>query len=288
MRLIDLLQDSAFGHKPILEKLLCHICSLTKEQLFAQPEREITPEHVDQIRKAYHAYTVDQQPLEYILGTVTFADLDFSVTPATLIPRPETEYMIEAVREYLATVTKPHYLLDIGTGCGVLGLSVYYHHPDKFDQVVLTEYSSDALQVAQQNALTHQLTDQIELIEADLLDHPLISSLLTTQQPGILVANLPYIPEEMFNTNVDQGVKRREPKMAFVGGDDGLDLYRKMLDQLGAIRPDPTTPPGQLTLFLEMMTRQMHILQQDYASTFTFREVKTFHFNIRIVQASFH
>ena len=94
----------------------------------------------------------------------------------------------------------------------------------------------------------------------------------------VLVANLPYIPEETFESNVSDNVKNREPKPAFVGGDDGLDYYRIMLDQIIELNPK------NLVMFLEMMTWQVDILRQLYDDTFVFEEVKTFHFNIRIVK----
>jgi methylase of polypeptide subunit release factors len=90
---------------------------------------------------------------------------------------------------------------------------------------------------------------------------------------------LPYIPEETFEQNVADNVKKREPKPAFVGGDDGLDYYRIMLDQLIDLYPK------NLVMFLEMMTWQVDILRQLYDDKFIFEEVKTFHFNIRIVKA---
>jgi len=95
----------------------------------------------------------------------------------------------------------------------------------------------------------------------------------------VLVANLPYIPEETFEANVADNVKKFEPKPAFVGGDDGLDYYRIMFKQIIDLQPK------HLVMFLEMMTRQVDILRQEFGYVFEFEEVKTFHFNIRIVKA---
>lgn len=95
----------------------------------------------------------------------------------------------------------------------------------------------------------------------------------------ILVANLPYIPEETFELNAADNVKKREPKPAFVGGDDGLIYYRKMFEQLLELKLN------NLNMFLEMMTWQVDVLRQEFGDRFEFEEVKTFHFNIRIVKA---
>jgi methylase of polypeptide subunit release factors len=95
----------------------------------------------------------------------------------------------------------------------------------------------------------------------------------------VLVANLPYIPEQTFDQNSPENVQKREPKMAFVGGEDGLIYYREMLDQM------PEAMKKTTVCFFEMMTRQVEILAKEYEKDRHFQEVKTFHFNIRIVKA---
>ena len=103
---------------------------------------------------------------------------------------------------------------------------------------------------------------------------------------------MPYIPEEMFEANAADNVKKFEPKPAFVGGDDGLDYYRTMFGQLFSLFKSSVpvgTPPlakeDRLVMFLEMMTWQVDILRQEFGDKMEFEEVKTFHFNIRIVKA---
>jgi methylase of polypeptide subunit release factors len=100
----------------------------------------------------------------------------------------------------------------------------------------------------------------------------------------VLVANLPYIPDATFDANVDETVKKWEPRMAFVWGNDGLDLYREMFEQLFRVQSSEFRPQS-IVLFLEMMTRQIEILQAEFAEKMRIEEVKTFHFNIRIVKA---
>ena len=102
----------------------------------------------------------------------------------------------------------------------------------------------------------------------------------------ILVANLPYIPEETFDNNALETVQKREPRIAFVGGDDGLDLYRTMFHQIENHIQNKKLNPENLELFLEMMTWQVDILRKEFKNL-TFEEVKTFHFNIRIVKTTF-
>ena len=98
MTVLDLLQNTNYKNKAILEKLICHTTKLSKEELFTKAEKtEINKQQKQWIDNAYNQYTKEKKPLEYILGHVTFSKLQFTVTPDTLIPRPETEYMIEAV-----------------------------------------------------------------------------------------------------------------------------------------------------------------------------------------------
>lgn len=99
----------------------------------------------------------------------------------------------------------------------------------------------------------------------------------------IMTANLPYIPDQTFDENSPANVQKWEPRFAFVGGDDGLDLYRKMFAQLLELKDQVS----DLVMFLEMMTWQVDILRKEYEGVIEFEEVKTFHFNIRIVKVRF-
>ena len=294
MTIFDLLKNPSYKNKGVLEKLICHRLEIEKQTLFTHADRAIVSDDLQRIEHAYKQYNEEKQPLEYILWHVQFAWITFHVSPATLIPRPETEYMIEAVREEVtkrkAQSTKWQnnsiHLLDIGTGCGVLWLSTLYHHHEQINQAILTDLSTDALAIAQQNYdnLSSEIGDrksEIVFKQSNLLEDPLIKHILLWTNDVILVANLPYIPNDLFEQNTDDTVKKWEPKMAFVGGDDGLDLYRQMFDQLLDIwRPD-------MIMFLEMMTRQVELLRKEYEKHFSFEEVKTFHFNIRIVKTQF-
>lgn len=284
MTIEDLLRSPTYSKKPILEKLICHACWLTNTQIFTQMHLTLSKEQEDRITNGYRAYTGEKQPLEYILWYVEFLWLRFSVSSATLIPRPETEYMIEAVKEFTRSQPDTRFdLLDIWTWCGVLWLSVIYYAPDNIESAILADLSGDALRVAQKNWILYKddLTATPQFLEANLLDHEEITNIIEHTDHLLLVANLPYIPDQMFDDNVDDWVKKREPKIAFVWGDDGLDLYRIMFEQLLNQKKVPQT-----TMFLEMMTRQVEILKKEYENHFQFEEVKTFHFNIRIVKVS--
>ena len=254
----------------------------------------------EQIQKMYNLYAIDHEPLEYILWYVEYGWLRFCVNKNTIIPRPETEYMIEAVREYLENwklkiknekinsefwiLNSKFILVDVGTGSWVLWLSVLHSHSKFFDKAFLIDISEDALAVAKKNydycIEKNQIDKSINVVieKGNLFSSPgLDSGLLRASQwqEVIILANLPYIPDETFDTNPDLSIKY-EPRVAFVWWDDGLDLYRIMFQQI-------RDSGYQFTMFLEMMTWQVDILRKEF-EWLEFEEIKTFHFQIRIVK----
>ena len=121
MQLQALIQNPAYKKKFVLEKLLCYYLDKTRTALWTDAEQELSEELVKKIQEDYRAYEEDEKPLEYILGFVEFFGVRFWVNEHTLIPRPETEYMITAITEELQSrEDSDHILLDIGTGSGVL------------------------------------------------------------------------------------------------------------------------------------------------------------------------
>lgn len=299
MTIGQLLADIQYGQKTILQKLIMHYCALSREDMWMQSDLELSENIVQDILLGYKKYIEEKMPLEYIVGKVTFLGNDFVVNEHTLIPRPETEYMIEAINEHVHDSVfwyqqaDANILLDVGTWCGVLGLSVLLHNPSVFGSAILSDMSQEALDVSKHNywllesrLQTKDNSIATTFLQGSLLEYttmPEYGTQLKDKQI-VLVANLPYIPDETFDANVDETVKKWEPRMAFVWGDDGLDLYRIMFEQLLQLQ-GTSNKPKWLVMFLEMMTWQIEILQAEFWDTMIFEEVKTFHFNIRIVKA---
>ncbi|AKH32659.1 Release factor glutamine methyltransferase [candidate division SR1 bacterium Aalborg_AAW-1] len=291
MTFFQLIGDPHYKHKFVLQKIIGHLTGWTREELIVHYDDEVSVELGDQINGKYRLYSEDHEPLEYILGYVEYGGLRFSVNKNTIIPRPETEYMIEAVREYLQGKMKNEegkiILVDVGTGSGVLGLSLLHSHGSQIEQAFLIDISEDALAVAKKNynyCIVHNQIDKsvdVMIEKGNLFSSPALDSglLRTSQgQEVIILANLPYIPDETFDTNPDLSIKY-EPRVAFVGGDDGLELYRIMFAQI-------RESGYQTTMFLEMMTWQVDILRQEF-DWLVFEEIKTFHFQIKIVKVMF-
>ena len=286
MQLQMLIQDPVFKKKFVLEKLLCHYLNTTRTDLRTNAQQELSPEIEQRIRADYRAYEEEDKPLEYLLGFVEFFGVKFIVNENTLVPRPETEYMITAITEAMQeNHANDNILLDIWTGSWVLGCSVLLQNSDKFREVFFADISAEALLVAKQNydALIDASKYDMRMLQSDLCAFLESYQEIIKNKNLILTANLPYIPDKTFEENAPSNVQKREPKIAFVGGDDGLDLYRKMFSQLQGIKQEVKS----LVMFLEMMTWQVEILRKEFWEYMEFEEVKTFHFNIRIVKARF-
>lgn len=158
------------------------------------------------------------QPKPYLQGWVEFYKLKFKVTPDVLIPRPETELLVDEVLK-----NSPSIVLDIGTGSGNIAISIAKNSKAK---VFATDISSKALEIAKENAKKNKVEKKIFFIESDLLSNV---------HPGgvnvIIVANLPYIPTSRIPI-LDPSVADFEPELALDGGKDGFDLYRKLFAQI--------------------------------------------------------
>ena len=285
MKLQSFIQDPAFKKKFVLEKLLCHYLNKTRTELWIDADQEIPEDIAEKVREDYRAYEEDEKPLEYLLGYVEFFWTKFYVNENTLVPRPETEYMISAVTEHVQEMeNNKKILLDIWTWCWVLWCSVLLQNKESFDEVFLVDISEEALKVAEKN-YNNLIWDgyNTRFLKSNLCSFLENEQELIKNRDIILVANLPYIPNKTFEDNAPSNVQKWEPKVAFVWWDDWLDLYRVMFKQLKEFTKDINS----ISMFLEMMTWQVDILREEFWEYMEFEEVKTFHFNIRIVKANF-
>lgn len=295
MSIWELMSRGDLNEKFVLEKLIWYYLWYSKTDLWLRFDEVVNEDKLKLILSSYEKYVIQKMPLEYIFWYVEFFENKFFVNENTLIPRPETEYMILAVTENISEKKKSekvfqNILIDVGTGCGVLWISVLLQNPDFFDRVYFTDISEWALDVAKRNysnllPLTPSKVEgelNVEFLKSDLLDfwhEEDISKIYNFT----IVANLPYIPDEMFEVNAPDNVKNYEPKFAFVGGEDGLDLYRRMFGQIEELLSTKLDEKYEIVMFLEMMTRQVDIVRKEFPNL-KFEEVKTFHFNIRIVK----
>ena len=209
------------------EILLMHAAGLDRAQLYARLEDALPP---DQAR-AFASF-VDRrfahEPVPYITGHKEFFALDFEVTPAALIPRPESEMLVELVLLFAEKHDPALTIADIGTGSGAIAVSLAHALPNA--SVIATDVSAQALDLARRNAERHGVADRIDFRCGDVLaplDGPV----------DVIVTNLPYVRTDEWRS-LPPELAEHEPRIAFDGGADGLILIRRLLrDAPSRLRP---------------------------------------------------
>ncbi|MFN8385491.1 MAG: peptide chain release factor N(5)-glutamine methyltransferase [Anaerolineales bacterium] len=220
--------------------LLARIVDRPRSWILAHPELTLTDEQQNQLQSSL-ARLESGEPFPYVLGRWEFFGLEFEVTPDVLIPRPETELLVEKSIAWLQKHPTKINVADIGTGSGAIAVSIAVNVPKA--GILATDISSKALQVAKRNAERHNADERIEFIECDLLPHP---QPLSRRERGVnlVCSNLPYIPT---NTLKHLPVYQREPTLALDGGADGLDMFRKLLNAI----PNWLAPNAMILLEIE-------------------------------------
>lgn len=178
------------------------------------------------------ARRVSREPTAYLVGQREFCGLEFHVSPAVLIPRPETELIVEAALASFSRSSGAIDIADVGTGSGCLAVSLARKRPAA--RVVATDISSEALDIARLNARRLGVASRVELVETDLLDG-------VERVFDLIVSNPPYVPERD-RPQLQPEVRDYEPARALFAGDDGLSVIRRLVDQV----PARLKPEGRL------------------------------------------
>jgi release factor glutamine methyltransferase len=212
------------------ELLLLHTLEISRVTLIAHSGRELTSTQQTLYEKNI-TRRLRHEPIQYITGQQEFYGLTLHVTPAVLIPRPETEHLIEAVLKLLPP-DKPLRIADVGTGSGAIAIALAAHLPQA--TIIALDISREALTSAATNAGEHNVASRIQFLQSDLLsvfDHP-------AETFDAIVSNPPYIPESDRSTLHPQ-VRDHEPAAALFAGETGLDIYRRLIPQaLNALKPN--------------------------------------------------
>ncbi len=216
------------------QTLLAHCLGKSRSWLLTHPEVSLTNSVFSSLQQEINSLERGI-PLPYVLGHWEFYGLDFTVTADTLIPRPETELLVDKALDWLNLQPQPCRAADIGTGSGCIAVALAKHNPDVF--VIATDISYPALRIARTNTIQHKLDQQVNFLQTDLF--PPIADRF-----DLVCANLPYIPTQILQ-NLE--VSGREPELALDGGSNGLNLIGRLLE--GA--PAHMAPGGILLIEVE-------------------------------------
>jgi release factor glutamine methyltransferase len=201
------------------EILLRHALQVDRAAFFAQVRRPIAPEEAKALEQLA-ARRLRREPTAYITGHREFFSLEFSVSPDALIPRPETEMLVEATLAHIANLDAP-LVADVGAGCGAIAVAVAVNHPAA--RVIATDVSDRALALTRSNALRHGVDDRIVPVQTDLLAG-------LQDRSDVVVANLPYVRSGDWDALAPE-IREYEPRLALDGGPDGLLLIKRLLVQ---------------------------------------------------------
>ncbi len=197
------------------EVLLTSVLSIGRVQLYTQYDRPLSEEELARYRELVRR-RAGIEPVAYILGEKEFYGRRFEVTPDVLVPRPETEHLVDAVLEWAKSHSVAS-ILDVGTGSGCIGITLACELPEA--RIVGTDSSSAALQVAARNAEALAVNDRTEWLEADVFP--------SAGRFNVIASNPPYVP--LKDPRLQDRVRLHEPSSALYAGEDGLDVIRRLV-----------------------------------------------------------
>lgn len=228
-----LANNGILDYRSCVELLLLHVLNSTRNELFFNWNQTF-PEDKQKVWVELVNRKILGEPLQYILGEQQFYGLNYQVNQAVLIPRPETELLVDEIIRHGSELfqEKIPFVADIGTGSGAIAIAIAKFCPKWI--VSGCDISIDALEVAQKNESLHLLNSQIEWLQGDLL----LPYVARNQNIDILAANLPYIPSADL-LHLQKEVRDYEPISALIGGEDGLDVYRQLIEQLKSLSKLP-------------------------------------------------
>ncbi|CUS95952.1 release factor glutamine methyltransferase [Candidatus Kryptobacter tengchongensis] len=208
-----------------IELMLCHILKCKRVDLYVNFEKPLTKSELENLKELIKR-RLRREPLQYIIGKTEFMGLEFKLTPAVLIPRPETEILVERALETLKKEfadRKTPKVLDIGTGSGNIAISLAKFLGDKIT-VIGIDISKEAIELAKENAQLNGVKN-VEFIQLDLFDQKLINEF--KKQFDLIVSNPPYIAVDEIE-NLQDEIKKFEPRHAITDGANGLSFYKRI------------------------------------------------------------
>ena len=236
------------------EVLVMHLLNMDRAHLYRAWAEEIITQHSQQSLQNLLKRRLAREPLAYIIGKWEFFGLEFIVDQRVLIPRPETELLVEHALEITLPMVQNKdicTIADIGTGSGAIAISLGIYIPNSV--IYATDISQEALEVAQNNCDSHGLTERIQLLRGDLLN-PIVGPV------DLIISNPPYVRDGDLDLRAPE--LEHEPEIAFKGGPQGLDLVMRLLTQ----SITKLAPGG--SLLIEVSPSQARVAQEHAAELF--------------------
>jgi len=238
------------------ETLLLHLLKQNRAWLLGHSDDTVTRDTQDFFVSSI-ARRQAGEPIQYITGEAEFFGLPFSVAPTVLIPRPETEHLVEEVIRLAGAFTELR-IADIGTGSGAIAVALAHSLPQA--HIIATDLSPQALAIAKQNAVRNDVENQTEFFEGDLL------APLAGQSFHIIASNPPYVPlSDLDSLSVE--VREHEPHAALFAGDDGLSIYQRLIPEARKL----LVPDGWLVMEIGY---GQHAAVEQLLSGSDFREIR--------------
>ena len=221
--------------KLVAQVLLAHTLGVPRANIMAYSPQQPLQSHQLATFRERVARCVSGEPVAYVVGHVEFYGLDFLTDRRALIPRPETEHLVELalkkpqISDPLKREISKSQIVEVGTGSGCVVVSLAVKLPEL--RLIATDISADALALAHENARRHKVSSRIQFLRGDLL------APVTVRVDGV-IANLPYVTTAEWQ-NLPRHIREHEPRIALDGGQDGLDLVRRLFAQASQrVKPD--------------------------------------------------
>ena len=244
------------------ELLLSHVVGLKRIELYTQFDKPVAKQQLDRLHDLVKR-AGQNEPIAYLVGRTEFYSLGLNITPDCMIPRPETELLVERAIEFLRTRPGTQFVCDLCTGSGCIAVAIGRNYPDA--RIIAADICDAALAVAAGNIEKHQLGDRITLLCGDLFD-PIMPQ-LDVNEFDLIVCNPPYVSTAEYE-KLDKNVKDYEPKVALFAGDDGLDIYHRVIEKAEEfLKPDAA-------LMLEIGYAQGGSVKELLEQTGAFAEIK--------------
>lgn len=258
------------------ELLLSYVLGLKRIELYTQYNQAVAEPQLSRLRELVKR-AGGHEPIAYLVGKTEFYSMEISVTPDCMIPRPETELLVQRAVEFLRTRNGIQKVCDLCTGSGCVAVAIAQNYPNV--RIIATDICDAALAAAATNLEKHHLQDKITLLCGDLFD-PIIPQ-LDVGKFDLIVCNPPYVSSGEYE-KLDKNVKDYEPQLALLAGEDGMDIYRRIIEKVDSFLKHDAA------LIMEIGYAQGTAIRELLEQTGTFTDIKIekdFHDNDRIVTA---